>query len=627
MKTIGYAKNSLITRRPRKEIRERFESSFERLVEGREYRQQSREEAWRNSYDQYMNRMGWENTEDPTADSLSINISFSTINTILPLVADESPTFMVEPYSADSDATSATVIQAFLNRLWTSDEVNGQVHLRDATFDYLVYGDGYLSVNYEIKPVVAYSTDGEEISHEGNDMAEFTVARINPWDVWIDPSSDGVYNARWVCVRKMFTPDELNDDSRYKLLDKVESGSTSPYGEEEGYEAQYSGFIAVYHFYDMKDRYMVAFMDDNKLPIRYVEHIDPPVVQISNYRVPNSPYHMGELEQVVSLQHEINRNRSEMITHRRRNVLKWAVRESLLSQEAIDALRSGRVGDIVGIEVDAPIGEVIQALDPQPLSPDNYMLDDIIRSDFNELTGVNEYLRGNVMGSSRSATESAIIEGATNLRTRHKLHQIETSAAKLGQLLLDIIGDVLPTTQFEEMRQYIRGREADKINRAAQQPTNTDVLITPLPEYFQGKYVVFVERGSVELRDPQIRATKYKEMFNVVASSTPILMQAGVFVNLKKILELWFDAEGVEDVDALFEPDEDQDLAREMAMAQQAGLLPAQGNGQGPPGNGEGPVGGAPTMPGQPRPETTGPPEEMIDPSNSGMLSAMPPAV
>jgi hypothetical protein len=206
------------------------------------------------------------------------------------------------------------------------------------------------------------------------------------------------------------------------------------------------------------------------------------------------------------------------------------------------------------------------------------------------------------------------------VRTRHKLLLIETAARQIGQLLLDVMSDVIPQTDFEEMRMYITGREAQKLNAAMGQDINTDIIFSPQPEIFDGKYVVFVERGSVELRNPQVKAQKYKEMIQIIIGALPILQQAGVQPNLKKFLEVWLQSEGISDTDEFLEPDQEALLIQQQQMMAQGG----QGVENGGPGASQGAQMGDATQPGNPRQSTARPPTAAVSTENSGQLPARP---
>lgn len=621
---IGYSKQ--VSKRPGKKLVDKVTKASERLRLGQEYRQQQREEQWRKSVAQYEGSTAWAgNPDDRTADLVSVNISFSTINTLLPFVADENPSFIVSPYSGDSSAEHATILQTFLNRVWQSSKVSGTLHVRDSIFDYLLYGDGYVKVGYNIDDQPLYTADGEEIENQV-EIAEFFVQRINPWDVWIDPYSDGIPNAQWVCHRIIMPIDQLEADDRFFFDRKafgggmgIDSEYLSPEDEHRLQNHTPNDWVTLYEFYDLRERWQITFIAGTNTIVRYVEHLECPIVQIQNYRLVNSPYHMGELEQIASLQDELNKTRSQMITHRRRNVAKWLVRSQVLNDEAAQAMRSSKINDIIPIESNEPFANIIAPVHMTPLSADTYQIDGQIRNDINEVTGVNEYLRGVPQNISRTATEASIIEGATNIRTRHKLLQVESSAAKVGQFLLNIMKDVLPTTEFNEMELFITGREAEKLNRAAgAEQLQQDAIITPVPEIFVGKYEVTVERGSTELRNPEVKAKQLKDMAITMLSATPLLMQIGVPFNIQRLLEMWFEAEGVDDVQALFEIDEEQGMHQMLALVQQAQAA-AGGGGGGATG---GPVsGGAPTGPGEPREQTTNAPTENPNDKNSGILA------
>ena len=307
---------------------------------------------------------------------------------------------------------------------------------------------------------------------------------------------------------------------------------------------------------------------------------------------------------------ELNHTRSEMMTHRRRNASKWVYREDLVTDEGLEAMKSGIINDLIPVKGMHPLESIIQQIVPQPLSSDAYNQDAIIRNDINEVTGVNEYLRGAPQDISRTATEASIIEGATNVRTRHKLNQVETFLRRIGQHLLDTITNTLPETDYEEMRMYVTGSEAQRLNATmGNENINTDVLLTPSPEIFVGEYLVDVERGSVELRNPQAQAAKFKEMFQILMSAAPLLMQQGLQINLRQVLEMWFEASNIEDVDSMFVTNDPQ-LAM---MQQQEQMMQEQAIAGGQ-------VTGSRTPAGQPREATTRPPDAAPDATNSGML-------
>lgn len=115
------------------------------LESGKRFRQETREETWRDNERQYKGHH-WDKIarEDPTADLVTINVSFSTVNTIIPYITGESPRFIVTPRTEDASVRNARLQQAFLNRLWRAIETGADEAFKQSAEDYLIYGDGYM---------------------------------------------------------------------------------------------------------------------------------------------------------------------------------------------------------------------------------------------------------------------------------------------------------------------------------------------------------------------------------------------------------------------------------------------------------------------------------------------------
>lgn len=615
---IGYPKK--LSRRKVKEQIDGVSEARQKLDYGKSWRQEKREDLWRQSEDQYLGRH-WGDTysDDPTADLITVNMSFSTVNTIVPYMTGSEPQFLVMPYSGEATVFRARLQQAFLNRLWRSSALNGQAALEDAAVDFLLVGDGYLKVGFDI-------VDKRLEDDTYAEIAEIYVDRVDPWDLWIDPTADGLHNARWVCQRLRITRRELEDNQAYTNIDEynVTYGDASTVLNQEDvrtdklHQEVFDGseYAVVYEFYDLVKDKMIVF-SDGELPLRWIDDIGGlPIIQLPNYRIPKSPYHMGELEQLWDLQRELNKTRSQMITHRRRNVQKFIAKRDALDEDAIDALQSSIVNDVAFVTGDSPLDSLVSPVQIPNLSADIYNVSDVMMRDIYEISGVNEYLRGATPEIRRTATEATIIEGASNIKSQFKLRQIEKASRQIGTTILKVAKDVFPLTDYEEMQMFLTGREAEQIQRAQmgeqmaqmmdsgqadpmmiaqmaqQSQMKQDVVMAPAPDIWVGDYEVEVEQASTELRNPVMKAQKYRELVNDLVQMAPILMQLGVTVNLQKPLEQWFEAIGIDDIDAMFEPNQ--------GMPMQQPGMPPQGGGQpGPPGFAQGQ--------GQPNPQAAGP--------------------
>lgn len=632
---VGYPVEKLTRSKKNLELRTR---AADLTKHAKQFRQNNREAIWKRSEKQYRGRH-WDDI-DTTGDRITINMSFSTVNTIVPYVTGAEPDFVVEPYSGEATTATARLVTAWLNRLWRSSRVEGNAHLERSAWDYLVYGDGYMKQSYVIVD--------EEIDEEMKEVAEIWVDRINPWDLWLDPASDGLHNSRYV-IQRLFIPlSIIKNDPRYRNKSDL-GGQGASAGEDTGREEgvldldtndQGDDLIEVYEFYDNLRKQLVVWAEGSDMPLRVVDDIECPIVQLGNYIIPNNPYHMGEMEQLWEMQQELNRTRSDMITHRQRNVAKYVAQEGNVDENAKAALQSKEVGEIVWIKGNVDPSTVIRPLEVAQLSPDSYQLSDIITRDIYEISGVNEYLRGATPTITRTATEATIIEGASNVKSQHKLRQVESFVKRVGQMIVKMAAAVYPETDAEEMTMILTGREAQAVFAAEKQgqaSQGMDISAQPPAEavvdaefnlgseIWKGTFEVFVRKYSTELRNPVAKEQKYKEMFTILLQAAPQLAEMGATVpNITKVMELWLEAAGIDDIDSILQPSENQAAKQQEQQAMQQQMQEAElaaqqgGEEQGGP---LGPGGGLAPQPGAPNPEKAKPPPQ-VTPQNSGILGA-----
>ena len=621
--TIGYPNKDLLRGPAAERLVERSRSQLEH---GRNFRQEKREGAWRQSERQYgtdhWDALGAKAPLDPTADLVVVNISFSTVATMVPYVTGSDPKFLVEPYSGDATIRNARAQGAWLNRFWRTQTAGARRGVKDAAHDSIIYGDGYGKVSYKITE-----------NSKGVEIATIEVRAVDPWDIWLDPMSSGVHDARWVAQRSQYLLEELREDDTLTNLDAIDFGLAVAVDSEEAArrydvtpdtdDEDATRWVEIIEFYDLRNRRLIVFTPAGRLPLKVVDDLTCPIVPLENHWLPKQPYHMGDLEQIWSLQQELNKSRSQMLTHRRRNIAKYLVNDAAIDAEAERALLSEIVGDAVRIKGDRPLSDIIQPVQLSPLLGDAYNVSDLITRDVFEITGINEYLRGATPQIRRTATEASIIEGASNIKSAHKLTKIEEFTRDLGTLVLGIAADVFPITDYDELQLYITGRDAEALNRAEQGErlaglmeagADADILareqegadlfgatkLTLGPDIFVGVYQVEVVQNSTELRNPIFKEQKYREMAQALTSAAPALAQQGVMLNLRKVYELWFEAAGIQDVDDLF-------------IAQQGGM-PAAPPMAPPAAGGGGPLPGMPNLAG------LGAPDELLSALNTGAL-------
>ena len=569
----------------------------------------SRHSVWRQA-DEYYKGNQWMNAEQTSGDGvkgkLVVPYVFSTVTTIIPYITANAPSFRVEPYSRQATLQSAREQTAWLNKEWRSHRMDGNAHLRRAAFDSHLYGNGYLAVSYAM-----VSNLTEDSAFADGTRVELYVDRVSPWDVWLDPQADGMFNSRWVIRRIRLSVAELKASDLYKNTSRIAPSSQA--GEENdrdrddavtpSAESEQDQMVEVFEFYDTVDDFMVAFTTQGPKPLRVVEDLALPIVDIAGHELPGSPYAMGDVEQIFVLQDEINVTRSQIMEHRKRNVAKWVVRKGGIEDDGQAALRSQETNAVVEIDTDEPIANLITHIAPTSPAADIYQNYIVAKEDVYEVTGLSEYVRGGTPSIRKTATEASIIEAATNIKTNHKLQNIERAARIVGQLLRDYAADLFPLTSAEEKGLVLTGREAQTV---AQDPLAGSVELTLDDETWVGRFEVMVEVGSTELRNPAEREQKYKDLFLTLFPLSMELMQQGIGLNYQKMLELWFEAAGIEDLDSMFQGNS---TAAGTVDPELAGL---------PGGEGAAGLGGLDE--GTPNFDAAGPPLGMLDESNTGSL-------
>ena len=554
------------------------------LRQGRDHRQSQREQIWDRVRLQYEGAH-WdaEATEDPTADLTVVNLSFATIQTIKPYITDREPRFFLEPFSADATRLSAALQEVFLNRIWRHPPVGAQAALRSAAFDFLTYGDGFLKGTYTVE--TRMSEEAEEV-----DRIELHVDRISPWDVWIDPYALDIATARWAAHRVWMTQDEAEADARLKIpagyafTDRRTDDDDDRNHRTNAGLVDEQAWVELIEFYDLSQGIMISFPAEGRstderssslLPWRVVDDMALPIVQIPNYDIPDSPWHIGELENITKLQEELNKTRSELMTHRRRNVAKTFARREALDPDAMAAMQSPIVNEIIEVDTAEPLQNVVIPYQGTPLTADNYQASREIKDDIREITGITEYQRGIAPEITRTATEASIMDAAANTKLQSKLTAIEEAARRLGVILLGISREVFPQTEPDEWAMFIGGDEAHRLSKLAQetsageayqggdvqgamdimdQELPNEVTVQPTAEMFTGQYEVLVEVGSTEYRDPKLRQERLSQMFFDLVNVAPALQQMGVNLDMNRMARLWLESTDIIDVDSLLAP-------------------------------------------------------------------------
>jgi hypothetical protein len=232
-----------------------------------------------------------------------------------------------------------------------------------------------------------------------------------------------------------------------------------------------------------------------------------PFEMLRNYEVADYFYPIGDVQQIESLQIELNQTRTQMMNHRKRFARKWIYQQDAFDQDGVSALES----DVDNTMIPTIADDLSTVVVPMPavITPtDFYDQSGIITNDIDRVSGVTDYQRGaSQTNIKRTATEAAMIQDASNARAQDRLAKIEDVLSNIGERIIGL------------MQQFMTG---EQVARIVTMPGRAWVPFDA--EYIQGEFDFDVAAGSTE---PMNETFRRQSALQLVDASMPFL-QLGV---------------------------------------------------------------------------------------------------
>ena len=497
------------------------------------------DEAWKRYIDLYA---GKHYDHKSGTDQLTVNLIFATKNVMAPAVAINNPKFTVNARRPD-DAPNAVITEEVLNYLWRTNKYQSDFRL--AVDDWIIMGHGWLKVGYKfVKPPEEKSTDipadgnatdegvdegiDDREDVEGNVESELIVEddrpfveRISPFDMYVDPDARHPKEMRWIAQRTWRAVQDVSVDDRYSTTarKKVSGSSWSRWGEDGDGRSDDDKpdkgavtFAEVIEFYDIKRGKVCTFAMDAEdsttsgfliRPKKIPYALGHPFVMVRNYEVPDTFYPMGDVQQIESLQLELNETRNQMLNYRKKFRRAWVYSKDLFDRDGLQALESEQDNVMIPVQGDGDPAKAISPVPPSITPSEFFDQSAMISDDIDRVSGVSDYQRGAQAEIKRTATEAAMIQDAANARAQDRLAKIELTLADLGARVIAL------------MQQYMTG---EKVARLTSVPAQAWVHYDA--DYIAGQFDFEVAAGSTE---PQNETFRRQAAMQLVDASMPFL--------------------------------------------------------------------------------------------------------
>ncbi len=608
------------------------------------WRADNYDDDWRRFIDLYR---GKQISNASLQDRLIVNMVFSTINVLAPAVAVNNPKFVVNARRPEA-APQATITEEVLNYIWRTYRYQDDFRL--ALLDWLIVGHGYIKIGYKFtKPpeekkvrdgdadapatVEDYGDDygiDDRDPVDGNVESEMNVQidrpfveRMSVFDMFVDPDARHPKEWSWVAQRIWRPVEDVKVDGRYSPVARQKvstkkwsrwSGDGDADARNDSKENKPLGFVEVIEYYDVKRNTVSTFSlssetdSDNRdslfliKPKKMPYAMGQPFVMLRGYEVPDYFYTMGDVEQIESLQLELNETRSQMMNHRKRFQRKWLYEKDAFDRDGVAALESDIDNTMIPVVSDGNITNVITPL-PAVITPsDFYDQSSLITADLDRVSGVSDYQRAASQANvKRTATEAAMIQDSANSRSQDRLAKVESMLAQIGERLIGLL------------QQFMTG---DQVARIVTMPGKAWVNYDA--DFIQGEFDYEVAAGSTE---PVNETFRRQSALQLVDASMPFL-QMGVANPVGLYMQVLQKGFGIKDVSGLvMQPPPDQGQGGAPPQPNEPMNAPTQdpndAPGQLPPQSAPPPQGGAPAAGPQPMPAGAMPPgmpPDMVSP-------------
>lgn len=427
----------------------------------------------------------WDGRQPEWMSTPVVNLTFSVIQTILPILTDSRPQISIIPRRPEMEHTSS-ILRQIVEWLWERNDLD--VLLPKVMLNTLIFGNGFLKVIWD--PAKA----------EG--QGDVKVVPIDPSHIFVSPFARSLEEADYIIhaenlpvslVKRMFPGTTVKavgaeeprltlnrtvtsqGPSRSGINDTVRSTDGSAvYGYGSGGSEHSTGdsdtkIVTVYERWERRDgKIWQTVVANDKILLDAPSPFSSdsfPFVHFVDHPCTWTFWAMGEVQQVERLQIEINRRRGHIL-----DILRYTASPIMVVDPA-SGLDYASLRARPGLVIPAEGGlQSVGWLQPPVIPQALFEINEVDKRDFDVVLGNVDVLQGRRPAGVEAGVAIEMLQEAANVRMRLKVRNMENSLRKLGELMVKMVQQFYDTQRVF----MIAGNET----LMAEKPLNEDMWLT-----------------------------------------------------------------------------------------------------------------------------------------------------
>jgi len=405
---------------------------------------QSRETAqkmWDRYVKFYQNKM-WEGVDEKIRDDLAtVNLVYPLVSIILETTYNQNPHIYVRPTRPEF-ALAAEVLEFLVNHLWYDLKIDRQVRrcIKNATLQ-------------AIGPIeLGFSGTFESGSIKPHDMPY--VKALLPKEFVTDPTcttfddEQSLFRGvqRSVSFRQfeeMYPKAAKELKPKYK--DKLGKIKDTPPVDEKLWPEGVPPWSRV-EYWQVQDLLTNRFYFIHDDLDEFVDVVDNPysvegfLSEVLTFNeIPDELWPMSDVQPIEFQQKELNKMRTYMMRHWKKNFPFYIADENVWSEEDLNKLVNA--DDLEFVLVSDPSEGALRVIQPQSAGTDFYQHHAEIKGDYREISGISEYYRGGTVPGTKTAFETRQVQEGTAVRLQGHARAVTDFVESIARKLIQIVKD------------------------------------------------------------------------------------------------------------------------------------------------------------------------------------------